>query len=197
MASEIPSSELNIPDHHFLVDWFWSLLFQLGLWKKNATLLLVGLDNAGKTTLLYKLKNRSLRMFIPTQRAQLEEVVVGNVQFRAWDLGGHEQVRSLWKDYYFEANAVIFVVDVADEERYEEAKNELHHLLNDKNLGEVIFLILGNKTDLKPEVTRNDVVSWLDIQPQIDSGRKMEVFLSSLLQDNSFQDAFKWLSDIL
>jgi len=179
------------------VEWFWSLLFQLGLWKKNATILLVGLDNAGKTTLLYKLKNRALRMFIPTQRAQLEEVVLGNVQFRAWDLGGHEQVRALWRDYYFEANAVIFVVDVADEERYEEAKNELHNLLNDKNLQDVIFLILGNKTDLKPEVTRLEVVSLLGIQSQIDSGRKIEVFLSSLLQDNSFQDAFKWLSDTL
>ncbi len=101
-------------------------------------------------------------------RASLEEVVVGNVQFRAWDLGGHQQVRSSWKDYFVEADAILFVVDAADHARLPEAKEvgiswlcvyinsnilinkELQVLLHDPALAEVkAFVVLGNKTDLQ------------------------------------------------
>ncbi len=47
---------------------------------------------------------------------------VGNVKFKAWDLGGHKQVRGAWKDYFAEADAIIFVVDAADQERMGEAQ---------------------------------------------------------------------------
>jgi len=180
-----------------LWDWFWDVLFQLGLWSKNATILLLGLDNAGKTTLLYKLKNRSLKMFIPTQRAQLDEVTYGNVKFRAWDLGGHDQVRILWKDYFFEADSFIFVVDVSDQGRYQEAKNELHSLLKDDHVGNAPILIFGNKIDLKPEMTREELLEILELKPIMNKRRDIEVFLCSLLRDDKFSEGFSWLSGVL
>lgn len=70
-------------------------------------MLLLGLDNAGKTTLLYKLKEGKLRRFTPTQRPGVETVEIGNVQLKAWDLGGHKAVRDIWEDYYTEANACV------------------------------------------------------------------------------------------
>ena len=70
----------------------------------------------------HKLKHGSVRLFIPTVRASLEEVNVGNVKFRAWDVGGHKQVRGAWKDYFAEADAIIFVVDAADHDRLAEAQ---------------------------------------------------------------------------
>jgi len=111
-------------------------------------MLLLGLDNAGKTTLLHKLQYGWIRSFIPTQRAQLEEITLGNVVFRTWDLGGHEQVRNLWRDYFFEADAVVFVVDIADQSRIHEAREELDGLLKDEGLAGVPIVILANKTDL-------------------------------------------------
>lgn len=73
----------------------------------------------------HKIKSGSVRLFIPTVRASLEEVTVGNVKFKAWDLGGHKQVRGAWRDYFAEADAIIFVVDAADHERLNEAQ-EVH-----------------------------------------------------------------------
>ena len=61
----------------------------------------------------HKIKYGSVRLFIPTVRASLQDVTVGNVKFKAWDLGGHKQVRGAWRDYFAEADAIIFVVDAA------------------------------------------------------------------------------------
>jgi GTP-binding protein SAR1 len=130
-----------------------SLLYKLGLWDKQASLLVLGLDNAGKTTLLHSLANGgSHRVFPPTDRPRLmESFRYKGISFRAWDLGGHEAVRHLWADYYDSPNddteaatgtspssqqtstigvsAVLFLVDAADEARLEEAGYELDHLL--------------------------------------------------------------------
>jgi len=181
-----------------LLDWVWSLLYKLGLFKKEATILLLGLDNAGKTTLLHKLKYGSLRLFIPTQRAHLEEITIGNVKFRAWDLGGHEQVRHLWKDYYAETNAIVFVVDSADRMRLQEAKEELHALLNEEALADCVLVILANKTDLKGSLSREELIEVLDLK-DIDLGndnaeRIVQLFRCSLVEGVGFIDAFKWLA---
>eukprot|EP01118_Nematostelium_gracile_P017179 TRINITY_DN7255_c0_g1_i1.p1 TRINITY_DN7255_c0_g1~~TRINITY_DN7255_c0_g1_i1.p1 ORF type:complete len:184 (+),score=39.28 TRINITY_DN7255_c0_g1_i1:50-601(+) len=181
----------------FLVDWIWDWLYKLGFWKKKATILLLGLDNAGKTTLLYKLKYGSIRLVIPTQRAQLEELTVGNVTFRAWDIGGHIQVRSLWKDYFFEADAVIFLVDTADRERITESKQELQALLNDTNLSKSIFLILGNKTDLDDALSYKELIEGLELQSILTERENVKLFQCSLVEGTGYDQGFKWLSDIL
>lgn len=80
-----------------LWDWLWDWLYSLGLWKKEATVLLLGLDNAGKTTLLNKLKTGKIGRFPPTQRPAAEYADVGNVRLHAYDLGGHAAVRMVWR----------------------------------------------------------------------------------------------------
>eukprot|EP01114_Cavostelium_apophysatum_P012996 TRINITY_DN3059_c0_g1_i1.p1 TRINITY_DN3059_c0_g1~~TRINITY_DN3059_c0_g1_i1.p1 ORF type:complete len:188 (-),score=36.55 TRINITY_DN3059_c0_g1_i1:14-577(-) len=185
----------------FVLDWVWNLLYKLGFWKKNATILLLGLDNAGKTTLLHKLKHGSVRLVIPTQRAQLQEIELGNVKFRAWDLGGHEQVRSLWKEYFFEADAVIFLVDSADDERFEEAKKELNSLLDDESLKGVPFLILANKTDMMTAWPLDRLIGAIGIENRqlgsVAGDRPIQIFRCSLVEGTGYGEGFRWLSDIL
>ena len=94
----------------YLFQWFWDWLYALGLWKKEATVLLLGLDNAGKTTLLNKLKTGQIGRFPPTQRAGTEEVEVGSVRLRAHDLGGHKAARAVWGDYFAQTDAIIYMV---------------------------------------------------------------------------------------
>jgi len=193
-----------------MFDWIWSLLYKLGFWKKKATILLLGLDNAGKTTLLHRLKYGSIRLVIPTQRAQLEEIFLGNVKFRAWDLGGHEQVRSLWKEFFFEADAVIFIVDSADRERLPESKKELLSLIEDPNLAKSPFLILSNKTDLETSIPYSELVNELGLSglipeneneaeliSQLKGIRSIKLFPCSLVEGTGYSQAFQWLSDIL
>jgi GTPase SAR1 family protein len=115
---------------------FWQSLGLDGLFsgsrgRKEGRLLLLGLDNAGKTTLLHKLATGGdIRPYPPTDRPRTDSFRFNNVTFQAWDLGGHEAVRHLWEDYVgADVNAVLFLVDAVDRDRFEEAGYELDALL--------------------------------------------------------------------
>ena len=120
-----------------------------GLFKnKEARILMVGLDAAGKTTILYKLKLDENVTTIPTIGFNVETVQYKKVTFTMWDVGGQDKIRPLWRHYYANTNAVIFVVDSNDRERIGEARDELHKMLSDDQLRDCILLTFANKQDL-------------------------------------------------
>lgn len=126
--------------------------------KKNATILMVGLDAAGKTTILLKLKLNETRETVPTIGFNVETVEYKNVKFHVWDVGGQEKLRQLWKHYYEGANAIIFVVDSNDRDRVNVAKSELERLLQDPELAGATLLVLCNKQDLPHRLTPQEIV---------------------------------------
>jgi GTP-binding protein SAR1 len=122
---------------------------------------------------------------------------IERLKFRAWDLGGHEAVRNLWQEYFVEVDAIIFVVDTADVERLDEAKEELGMLLGDNALEGVPFLILGNKSDLPGCISREQLIDSLELRKYQGKERDMEVFSCSLVEQIGYQDGLKWLADVL
>ena len=130
-----------------------SILDALGLLGKEGTILLLGLDNAGKTTLLHRLRTGNILNFPPTERPHLESFECEGVKFIGWDLGGHEAVRHLWNDYMPESSAVVFLIDASDTGRFDEVRDELDALINDGAVEGAPIAILLNKSDLASAAT--------------------------------------------
>jgi ADP-ribosylation factor protein 1 len=99
--------------------------------KKEMRILMVGLDAAGKTTILYKLKLGEIVTTIPTIGFNVETVEYKNISFTVWDVGGQDKIRPLWRHYFQNTQGLIFVVDSNDRDRVVEARDELHRMLNE------------------------------------------------------------------
>ncbi|XP_051140761.1 ADP-ribosylation factor 1-like isoform X2 [Andrographis paniculata] len=126
--------------------------------RREMRILMVGLDAAGKTTILYKLKLGDVITTIPTIGFNVETVEYKNVSFTVWDVGGQDKIRPLWRHYFQNTQGIIFVVDSNDRERVTEARDELHRMLSEAELRDATLLVFANKMDLPnamkvPEIT--------------------------------------------
>jgi len=116
---------------------------------KKTTVLVLGLDNAGKTQILYCMKmGMAIEHTVPTLGFNIEEFKYKNLTFKAWDIGGQTKFRSMWHHYFEGVDAVIYVIDSADRQRFPESKKELQSLLEYDQLRTLPFLVFANKQDL-------------------------------------------------
>eukprot|EP01079_Euglenida_sp_SAG-EU17-18_P008554 gene8554-1530_t len=116
---------------------------------RELRVLMMGLDAAGKTTALYKMRLGEVITTIPTIGFNVETVAYKNIEFVCWDVGGKDKIRPLWRHYYQNTQAVIFVVDSHDVDRIEMARQELATMLAEDELRDSALLVLANKQDLE------------------------------------------------
>lgn len=124
------------------------LLRKLKSSDNEARILVLGLDNAGKTTILKKLSKEEISHIMPTQGFNIKKLKLGEFSLNVWDIGGQKTIRPYWRNYYENTDCLIYVVDSADEPRLEEASLELAELLNEEKLSNANVLVFANKSDL-------------------------------------------------
>ncbi|KFV16679.1 GTP-binding protein SAR1b, partial [Tauraco erythrolophus] len=168
----------------------------LGLYKKSGKLVFLGLDNAGKTTLLHMLKDDRLGQHVPTLHPTSEELTIAGMTFTTFDLGGHAQARRVWKNYLPAINGIVFLVDCADHERLLESKEELDSLMTDETIANVPILILGNKID-RPEAISTCVSLQGSIPLKELNARPLEVFMCSVLKRQGYGEGFRWMAQYI
>ncbi|EER01855.1 ADP ribosylation factor 1, putative [Perkinsus marinus ATCC 50983] len=169
----------------------WDRLFG----KKELRILMVGLDAAGKTTILYKLKLGEVVTTIPTIGFNVETVEYKNISFTVWDVGGQDKIRPLWRHYYQNTHGLIFVVDSNDRDRIGDAKDELQRMMNEEELRDAVLLVFANKQDLPNAMKASEVTDQLGLQ----SMRHRQWFIQSCCATtgDGLYEGLDWLSRVL
>lgn len=172
-----------------------SSIFNRLFGKKQMRILMVGLDAAGKTTILYKLKLGEVVTTIPTIGFNVETVEFKNINFTVWDVGGQDKIRPLWRHYFQNTQGLIFVIDSNDRERMSEASEELQKMLSEEELKDAILLVFANKQDLPNAMPASQIRDSLRLENL--NGRKWYIQSTCATQGTGLYEGLDWLSQEL
>jgi ADP-ribosylation factor protein 1 len=169
-----------------------SRLFDRLYGKRDCRILMVGLDAAGKTTILYKLKLGEVVTTIPTIGFNVETVEYKNINFTVWDVGGQDKIRPLWRHYYQNTQGLIFVVDSNDRDRVTEARDELMKMLQEDEMRDAILLVFANKQDLPNAMSAAEITEKL----QLNTLRNRQWYIQSTCatSGDGLFEGFDWLT---
>lgn len=160
---------------------------------REMKILMLGLDNAGKTTILYKLKLNKIKTSAPTVGFNVETLTFKNVKFNMWDVGGQARLRPLWRHYFPATNALIFVIDSSDRDRMLQAKEELFSIIGEKEMEKVVLLVLANKQDLPGAMTPNEVSDFLQLGENL-KNQLWSVIGSNALTGQGLIEGLSWIA---
>ena len=173
----------------------FSSLFQNLFGSKEVRILILGLDNAGKTTILYRLQADQVIPTTPTIGFNVETVQYKNIKFQVWDLGGQSSIRPYWRCYFPNTNAIIYVVDSVDKQRLGDSKQELMLMLEEEELKGVTLLVFANKQDLPQAMTAAEVSEGLGLTNI--RNRQWAIFQTSALRGSGIIEGLDWLCNVI
>jgi len=158
---------------------------------RQARILILGLDNAGKTTILRKLSDEKITNVMPTQGFNIKTIVQDGFRLNLWDIGGQQQVRQYWRNYFDGSDALVYVIDSADRRPTTESGVELAKLLDEKELLGVSLLIFANKQDLLTALTPQDLADAMQLQNIRD--RPWHIQACSAKDGSGINEGLHWL----
>jgi len=166
--------------------------------KRDKThVVLFGLDAAGKTTILYVLKLGKVVTTIPTIGFAVETITSGNLNITAFDVGGRDKILSLWRHYYKNTSAIVFVLDSNDRERLDDASEQLHQIANEEELKNLPILIFANKQDLPNALTLDEIKEKLNLSKLDQMKTKWYLQPATATKNEGLHEGFQWLENTL
>eukprot|EP00842_Homolaphlyctis_polyrhiza_P006691 jgi/Hompol1/7022/HPOL_000287-RA len=175
-------------------------LYQQWTQKEEYFVIIIGLDNAGKTTLLERIKTifmgvAGLRpdQIGPTVGLNVGKADVKNSRLILWDLGGQRELQSIWEKYYSECHGIIFVVDSTDRARIDEVKETLGRVIQNEIVEGVPVLMLANKQDSNDALTISEIQQIFNQIAVKLEARDSKVLGVSALQGTGVKDAMEWM----
>ena len=170
-----------------LYSWLWG--------GREYKVVMVGLDNAGKSTILYRLHLGDVIATHPTVGSNVEEVVHRNVRFQVWDLGGQDKLRKVWSTYYCGAHAVILVIDSMDRERLPIVCDELNTITGHEDLKSAALLVLANKQDVQGAMSAVEITQALKLHSNKDHAWQIQP--CSALTGTGLFEGMDWVAHTL
>lgn len=155
-------------------------------------IVIVGLNNAGKTTILYKLHLGQVIVTQPTIGSNVEEVKHDNLTFQVWDLGGQENLRATWATYFEDTDAVVFVVDSNDQESLVLAKMELFNAVLQEDLKFSCLLVLANKQDIQGARNAGEIAE--DLSLHTIRTHEWQIQSCCALTGEGLQEGLSWIA---
>ncbi|XP_023676228.1 ADP-ribosylation factor-like protein 3 [Paramormyrops kingsleyae] len=158
---------------------------------QEVRILLLGLDNGGKTTLLKQLASEDVSHITPTQGFNVKSVQSQGFRLNVWDIGGQRKIRPYWRNYFENTDVLIYVIDSADRKRFEETGQELAELLDEEKLSGVPVLVFANKQDLLTAAPASEIAEGLNLHTIRD--RIWQIQSCSALTGEGVQDGMTWV----
>jgi len=162
---------------------------------KTCVLLLLGLDNSGKTTILRKLAKEDISHTMPTQGFHVKTVEQGDFKLNVWDIGGQKAIRPFWDEYMKDKQALIWVIDSADKRRMEETGMELNELMEKDQLAGIPLLVFANKQDLLNSAPADEIAVALNLHEIRD--RAWQIQGCCAKTGEGLEDGMKWILEQL
>ncbi|RSL78578.1 ADP-ribosylation factor-like protein 2 [Fusarium floridanum] len=168
-----------------------SILRKARLKDKEMRILMLGLDNAGKTTIVKKVMGEDVNTVSPTLGFIIKTIDYEGYKLNIWDVGGQKTLRSYWRNYFEKTDALIWVVDATDRLRIEDCRDELRGLLLEERLAGASLLVFANKTDVEGCMTEQEILSAL----QLESIRthRWHILPCSAMTGSNLKEGLSWV----
>jgi ADP-ribosylation factor-like protein 2 len=160
--------------------------------EKEMRLLMLGLDNAGKTTILKAFNGEDINTIEPTLGFNIQTLEYSNYKLNVWDVGGQQTIRSYWRNYFESTDGLIFVIDSSDRARLSDVKKELQQLLQQEKLQGASLLIFANKQDISGASTMAEISELLQLK-SIEGDRHWHIESCSAMTKKGLKEGIDWI----
>ncbi|XP_073125835.1 ADP-ribosylation factor-like protein 2 [Henckelia pumila] len=160
--------------------------------EKEMRILMVGLDNSGKTTIVLKINGEDTSVISPTLGFNIKTINYQKYTLNIWDVGGQKTIRSYWRNYFEQTDGLIWVVDSSDIRRLNDCKYELDNLLKEERLSGASLLIFANKQDIQGSLSPDEIAKVLNLEA-MDKTRHWRIVGCSAYTGEGLLEGFDWL----